>query len=123
MSLVVIVTASHYGIGLETAKELAENGFDVGITYFKDEAGARETLEVVEGVGRRGEVRRLNLTGPDLPKAAGVINELADALGGLDVLVNNAGTGDQRAVIGHREPRARLLHRGGRGLRVGARGP
>jgi NAD(P)-dependent dehydrogenase (short-subunit alcohol dehydrogenase family) len=94
VSLVAIVTASDSGIGQETAKELAENGFDVGITYFKDEAGARETLEAVEGVGRRGEVRRLDLTGPDLPKAAGVIDELADALGGLDVLVNNAGTGD-----------------------------
>jgi NAD(P)-dependent dehydrogenase (short-subunit alcohol dehydrogenase family) len=42
-------------------------------------------------VGRRGEIRRLDLT--DLPAAAGVIDELTDALGGLDVLVNNAGTG------------------------------
>ncbi len=92
MSPVAIVTASDSGIGQESAKELAESGFDVGITYHEDEAGARETLEVVEGVGRRGEVRRLDLT--DLPKAADVIDELADALGGVDVLVNNAGTND-----------------------------
>jgi NAD(P)-dependent dehydrogenase (short-subunit alcohol dehydrogenase family) len=94
MSPVAIVTASDSGIGRETAKELAENGLDVGITYHEDEAGARETLAAVEEAGRRGEVRRLDLTNPDLPKAADVIGELADALGGVYVLVNNAGTGD-----------------------------
>src|ERR687894_708212 len=94
MSPVAIVTASDSGIGQESAKELAENGFDVGITYHEDEAGARETLEVIEGVGRRGEIRHLDLTEPNLPGAADVIDDLADSLGGLDVLVNNAGTGD-----------------------------
>ena len=92
MSPVAIITASDSGIGQESAKELAENGFDVGITYREDEAGARETLEAVEAAGRRGEVRQMDLT--DLPGAAGVIDDLADALGGVDALVNNAGTGD-----------------------------
>jgi len=90
MSPVAIVTDS--GIGQECARELAENGFDVGITYHQDEAGASETLRSVEDAGRRGAVRRLDLT--DLPSAADVIDDLADALGGVDVLVNNAGTGD-----------------------------
>src|SRR4028118_633003 len=92
MSPVAIVTASDSGIGQECAKELAENGFDVGITYRSDEAGANETLAAVEAAGRRGEVRRLDLT--ELPGAADVIDDLADSLGGVDVLVNNAGTGD-----------------------------
>ena len=92
MSPVAIVTASDSGIGQESAKELAQNGFDVGITYHEDEAGARETLGVVEGVGRRGEVRRLDLN--DLPETADTIDDLADSLGGVDVLVNNAGMGD-----------------------------
>ena len=48
MSPVAIVTASDSGIGQECAKELAENGFDVGITYRSDEAGAGETLAAVE---------------------------------------------------------------------------
>ena len=94
MSPVAIVTASDSGIGQEAAKELAENGYDVGITYHEDEAGAKETHAAVEEAGRRGEIRQLDLTNPDLPEAADVIDELADALGGLDVLVNNAGTGD-----------------------------
>ncbi len=92
MSPVAIVTASDSGIGQESAKELAQNGFDVGITYHEDETGARETLGVVEGVGRRGEIRRLDLS--DLPEAADTIDDLANVLGGVDVLVNNAGMGD-----------------------------
>lgn len=95
MSPVAIVTASDSGIGQECAKELAEGGFDVGITYRSDEAGAKETLAAVEAAGRRGEVRRLDLT--ELPGAADVIDDLADSLGGVDVLVNNAGTGDPTA--------------------------
>ena len=52
----------------------------------------RSTLAAVESVGRRGEIRQQDLT--NLPQAADVTDELADSLGGLDVLVNNAGTGD-----------------------------
>jgi NAD(P)-dependent dehydrogenase (short-subunit alcohol dehydrogenase family) len=92
MSPVAIVTASDSGIGQESAKELAENGFDIGITYRTDEAGEQETLEAVRAAGRTGEVRRLDLA--DLPGAAAVIDDLADSLGSIEVLVNNAGTGD-----------------------------
>jgi NAD(P)-dependent dehydrogenase (short-subunit alcohol dehydrogenase family) len=92
VSPVAIVTASDSGIGQESAKALAENGFDIGITYKEDEDGAEETLAAVEAAGRRGEVRQMDLT--NLPEASDVIDELADSLDGLDVLVNNAGTGD-----------------------------
>lgn len=92
MSPIAIVTASDSGIGQETARALAEDGFDIGITYRSDGDGAKETLRAVEAAGRRGEIRHLDLT--VLPDAADVIDELANTLGGLDVFVNNAGTGD-----------------------------
>jgi NAD(P)-dependent dehydrogenase (short-subunit alcohol dehydrogenase family) len=88
---VAIVTGSDSGIGKATAVALAEADYDVGVTWHTDEAGAKGTADEVMAAGRRAEVRRLDLT--DLPAAADVIDDLADALGGLDVLVNNAGVG------------------------------
>src|SRR3982074_1026969 len=86
---VAVVTASDSGIGRATAILLAQDGFDVGITWHTDERGAQATAEAVRNLGRRAEVRRLDLS--QLPAAADVIDELAEALGRLDALVNNAG--------------------------------
>lgn len=97
MAQVAIVTGSDSGIGRATAVRLAETGFDLGITWHEDEQGAAGTAREVEEKGRRAEVRRLDLT--QLPEAAAVIDELADALGGIDVLVNNAGTGSSKPFL------------------------
>jgi hypothetical protein len=88
---VAIVTGSDSGIGESTAIALAHSGFDVGVTWHADEAGGAETAAKVRDAGRRVELRRLDLS--DATGGPPVIGELADALGGLDVLVNNAGTG------------------------------
>src|SRR3954451_21817815 len=91
MAQIAIVTGSDSGIGKATAVALSRAGFDVGVTWHADEAGAKGTALEIEQLGQRVEVRQLDLT--RLPEAAAVIDELADALGGVDVLVNNAGTG------------------------------
>ncbi|WP_345711975.1 SDR family oxidoreductase [Kineococcus glutinatus] len=86
-----IVTGSESGIGRATAVALAELGCDVGVTWYRDEAAGERTAEEVRALGRRAEVRHLDLT--RLPGAADVVDDLAEALGGVDVLVNDAGTG------------------------------
>jgi NAD(P)-dependent dehydrogenase (short-subunit alcohol dehydrogenase family) len=86
-----IVTGADSGIGKATAVVLAERGFDVGITWRSDHEGAEGTAEEIRAAGRRAEVRQLDLS--DAEAGAAVVGELADALGGVDVLVNNAGTG------------------------------
>jgi NAD(P)-dependent dehydrogenase (short-subunit alcohol dehydrogenase family) len=71
---------------------LARAGLDVGITWHADQAGAEETAEEVRALQRKAAVRQLDTT--DVPGAAAAIDQLADELGGVDVFVNNAGTGD-----------------------------
>ena len=86
-----IVTASDSGIGAATALALAAVGMDVGVTWHSDEEGAQATADGVRRLGRRAVVTRFDAT--DLEAVPGVIEELADELGGLDVFVNNAGGG------------------------------
>jgi NAD(P)-dependent dehydrogenase (short-subunit alcohol dehydrogenase family) len=86
-----VVTGSESGIGRAAAVALARAGCDVGITWYRDRAAGERTAAEVRALGRRAELRHLDLT--RLPDAAGVVDDLADALGGIDVLVNDAGTG------------------------------
>jgi len=85
-----IVTGADSGMGKATAELLATEGFDVGITFHTDGAGADDTRAGVEQRGQRCFVARQDLGAPD---AADVVDELAEQLGGLGVLVNNGGTG------------------------------
>jgi hypothetical protein len=94
---VAIVTGSESGIGRGVAVALAEQGCDVGITWYRDEAAAQATAEEVRQLGRRAEVRGLDLT--RLPEAADAVDDLAEALGGVDVLVNDAGTGHSTPLL------------------------
>jgi NAD(P)-dependent dehydrogenase (short-subunit alcohol dehydrogenase family) len=87
---IAIITGSDSGIGKAAAVQLAQDGFDIGITWHRDEDGAESTAEEVRTHGRQALVKQLDLA--KLPKAADVIDELAEDLGGIDVLVNNSGT-------------------------------
>jgi len=92
-----IVTAADSGIGKATAVALAEAGMDVGITWHSDEQGAEDTAEEVRSRGRQAYVAQLDTT--ELESCGDVVDELATQLGGLDVFVNNAGTGDNKPFL------------------------
>src|SRR3954468_20692958 len=96
-SRIAVVTGSESGIGRATAVALAEQGCDVGITWYRERAAGEATAEEVRALGRRAEVRQLDLT--RLPEAADVVDDLAEALGGVDVLVNVAGAGHSPPVL------------------------
>jgi glucose 1-dehydrogenase len=82
-----LVTGAGMGIGQGIAIELARQGADVAAHYAHSEP--EETVREIEASGRRSATVQA-----DLSKAAEcerVVEEAADSLGGLDVLVNNAG--------------------------------
>src|SRR3954451_3492732 len=89
---VAIVTGGNSGIGRATAATLAERGFDIGITWHEHEERALQALEEIEGHGHRAAAQRMDLDA-GFPDEARAIDALIEELGGVDVLVNNAGAG------------------------------
>jgi NAD(P)-dependent dehydrogenase (short-subunit alcohol dehydrogenase family) len=86
---VAIVTGGNTGIGRATAVALADSGFDIGITWERDEHRAETASREVAAAGAQCEVRHLDLH--QLQETPRVLDELSEALGGVDVLINNAG--------------------------------
>jgi NAD(P)-dependent dehydrogenase (short-subunit alcohol dehydrogenase family) len=94
---VAIVTGGNTGIGRATAVALANSGFDVGITWERDEQRAETAAREVEGAGARCEVRHLDLHDPG--EGPRVVDELSQTFGGIDALVNNAGYATTRPFL------------------------
>ena len=92
----VLVTGGSSGIGQAIAVRFAEYGANVAINYLRDPGEAAGTEEQVHDCVRRVRqhgVRDVLVRG-DVSReddAVRMVGEAADQLGGLDVLVNNAG--------------------------------
>src|SRR4051812_49803854 len=95
--MAAIITGSDSGIGKATAVALARRGHDVGITYSRDEDGAKETADEIRAVGRRAEVRHLDLTETQTVQSAG--EGLIGAPGGVEGLGDKARTGGGHPVL------------------------
>ena len=85
---VAIVTGGAMGIGQAIALRLAEAGASVMITDINQDA-AKETVEQISNTGGKAEWMYVDASNVgDAPK---VIRTTVEALGGLDILINNAG--------------------------------
>ncbi|KAA1261465.1 3-oxoacyl-[acyl-carrier-protein] reductase FabG [Rubripirellula obstinata] len=89
MALKTIITGGSTGIGRATAIAMAKSGYDVAITYATGDQEAKQTQQMVEAEGRRCVVKKLDLTHPETANPC--VDEMVDELGGLDVVVSNAG--------------------------------
>jgi NAD(P)-dependent dehydrogenase (short-subunit alcohol dehydrogenase family) len=92
-----IVTGGNSGIGRATAVALAEAGFDLGVTWHEDQDRADSVVKEVEKAGGRCKLRHLDLHA--VHEGAQAVDELAERLGGVDVLVNNAGYGTSKPFL------------------------
>ncbi len=85
----VLVTGAGTGVGAEVAVRAAQEGARVAIHYRSSKAGAEETLRRVREAGQEGVLVQADISSWDQIKR--MANEVWEAFGGLDVLVNNVG--------------------------------
>jgi NAD(P)-dependent dehydrogenase (short-subunit alcohol dehydrogenase family) len=93
---VALVTGGSRGIGAAIARRLAADGADVAVTYLQAGDAAAKVVADIEAAGRRGLAIPADSTDPQAVAAA--VERTVAELGGLDVLVNNAGIGTYGTV-------------------------
>jgi 3-oxoacyl-[acyl-carrier protein] reductase len=87
---VALVTGGSRGIGAAIAKRLAADGATVAITYAKDAEAAAKVVKSIEQTG--GKAIAFQADSADAEAVRVAVEKTVAALGGIDVLVNNAGT-------------------------------
>lgn len=83
-----LVTGGSRGIGAAIALALAAKGADVALTYERSADRAADVVRGIEAMGRRGVSLQADSADPAAIKRS--VDAAAAALGGLEILVNNA---------------------------------
>lgn len=92
-----LVTGASRGIGAGIALALADKGADVAITYERSADRAAGIVRGIEEKGRRGIAIQADSADPGAVKRS--VEEAAKGLGGLNILVNNAGIARMGAFV------------------------
>ena len=85
-----LVTGGSRGIGAAIAKRLARDGANVAITYSKGADAAASVVKQIEREG--GKAIAIQADAADAEAVRAAVEKTVATFGGLDILINNAGT-------------------------------
>ncbi len=92
---VAIVTGGTKGIGAACCRALAEKGFLVGINY----RGDSQTAQILSStLDTKGFILKADMA--DIDQVEGMVSQIRDIAGRVDVLVNNAGMSVNNTILG-----------------------
>lgn len=86
----VLVTAGAQGIGEAITKQLIDSGANVAIHYFSSADTAISLVEYAQNKGQKAVAVKGDLTKEE--DAISVVEKTVESLGGLNILINNAGS-------------------------------
>jgi 3-oxoacyl-[acyl-carrier protein] reductase len=96
-----LVTGGSRGIGKAIALTLASRGAAVAVNYARGEEAARQVCQEIESTG--GTAIAVGFDVADADAVDRGIKEIGDRLGGLEILVNNAGISIDALLLRTRE--------------------
>lgn len=85
----VLITGASRGIGAQTARLFAENGYRVIINYNRSEKAAKELLNELTAKGFDVRIIKADVSKTD--EVTAMFTDINRQYGGVDILVNNAG--------------------------------
>lgn len=94
---VAVVTGSSRGIGKAIALRLAKEGYNIVVNYARSKEAALQTAREIEDLGRRAFVVKANVG--KVEKIKEMFQQIDEAFGRVDVLINNAASGVLRAAM------------------------
>jgi 3-oxoacyl-[acyl-carrier protein] reductase len=96
-----IVTGGSRGIGKAIALMYAKEGADVLVNYHSNDAAAKETCAEIEALGRKAVAVSADVA--NYTSAQNMVEECVRQLGGVDIVVNNAGVSKPSMLLKMKE--------------------
>lgn len=94
MKKTVLITGASRGIGAATAIYFAKCGFDVGINYLNNDKKAKEVYDAILSLGQKAFLYKCDVS--NNKAVSEMIAKATEDLGGIGILVNNAGIAEQK---------------------------
>jgi 3-oxoacyl-[acyl-carrier protein] reductase len=98
---VAVVTGASRGIGRAVARALAGQGAKVVVNFQRNEAAAGETVAAITAAGGDAQAMRFDVADAEAVEAA--VKAIVADLGGIQILVNNAGVAVNTLTLGAKD--------------------